>query len=67
MYLSEVPRPHGVVEAARPQLGAVRGDVNAARAVRVPLELPAGLKTDSVKFAVDYKQICTSNVTTKCA
>lgn len=36
----EVPRAHRVVQAAGPQLGAVRGDVDAGRAVGVTLELP---------------------------
>ena len=40
--LSEVPAADRVVQASRPQLGAVVGDVDAARSVRVALELPAG-------------------------
>lgn len=40
--LSEVPAAHRVVQPSRPQLGAVVGDVDAARSVRVALELPAG-------------------------
>jgi len=39
--LPQVPAAHGVVQAARPQLGAVVGDVDAARSVRVALELSA--------------------------
>ena len=38
--LSQVPRPHSVVKPSCPQLGAVRGDVDAAGSVRVALELP---------------------------
>ena len=40
--LSEVPAADRVVQAARPQFGAVVGDVDAARPVCVALELPAG-------------------------
>ena len=39
--LPQVPGAHGVVQAARPQLGAVVRDVDAAGSVRVTLELPA--------------------------
>lgn len=35
--LAQVPRAHGVVQAARPQLRAVRADIDARRAVRVAL------------------------------
>lgn len=38
--LPQVPRAHGVVQASRPQLGAIMGDVYAAGPVRVALELP---------------------------
>ena len=38
--LPQVPGAHGVVQASRPQLGAVMGDVYAAGPVRVALELP---------------------------
>ena len=38
--LPQVPRAHGVVQASRPQLGAVMGDVYAAGPIRVALELP---------------------------
>ena len=38
--LSQVPRPHRVVQPSCPQLGAVRRDVDAAGAVGVALELP---------------------------
>lgn len=37
---AQVPRANCVVESARPQLGTVRRDVDAAGAVRVTLELP---------------------------
>ena len=37
--LAQVPRPDGVVEAARPQLVTLRRDVDAAGAVRVALKL----------------------------
>jgi len=39
--LPEVPGPHGVVQASGPQLGPIVGDVDAAGAVGVALELPA--------------------------
>ena len=42
--LSEVPAADRVVQPSRPQLGAVVGDVDAARSVCVALELPAGRK-----------------------
>ena len=38
--LSQVPRPHSVVQSSRPQLCPVRRDVNAAGSSRVSLELP---------------------------
>lgn len=38
--LPQVPGAHGVVQAPRPQLGAIVGDVYAAGPVRVALELP---------------------------
>ena len=38
--LPQVPAAHSVVQASRPQLGAVMGDVYAAGPVRVALELP---------------------------
>ena len=38
--LPQVPGAHRVVQAPRPQLGAVMGDVYAAGPVRVALELP---------------------------
>lgn len=37
---SQIPRADGVVETACPQLSAIMGDVNAARTIRVTLELP---------------------------
>lgn len=39
--LSQVPGADGVVQATRPQLGAVVRDVYTARAICVTLELPA--------------------------
>ena len=39
--LPQVPGAHRVVQAARPQLGPVVGDVDAAGSVSVALELPA--------------------------
>jgi len=39
-YFSLVPRSHGVVQAAGPQFETVGRQVDAARAVRVSLELP---------------------------
>lgn len=38
--LAQVPGPDRVVQAARPQLGAIVGDVDTAGPVRVALELP---------------------------
>lgn len=38
--LSQVPGADSVVQATRPQLGAVVGDVYTARAICVTLELP---------------------------
>ena len=38
-YLSEIPGPDSVVQAACPELGAVRGDVYTASTVSVALEL----------------------------
>lgn len=43
---SQVPRAHGVIQAAGPQLGPIVRDVYAAGAVGVALELPAG-KSDA--------------------
>lgn len=40
--LPQVPAPHRVIQPPRPQLGAVVGDIDAAGAVRVALELPGG-------------------------
>lgn len=42
--LPQVPGAHGVVQAPRPQLGAVMGDVYAAGPVCVALELPVKAK-----------------------
>ena len=38
--LAQVPGPDRVVQATRPQLGAIVGDVDTAGPVRVALELP---------------------------
>ena len=38
--LPEIPRSHGVVEAAGPQLGPIGRNIDATRAIGVPLELP---------------------------
>ena len=43
--LSEVPAADRVVQASCPELGAVVGDVDAARSICVALELPVGQKT----------------------
>lgn len=42
--LSQVPGANGVVQATRPQLGAVMRNVYTARTICVTLELPAGPK-----------------------
>lgn len=47
--LSEVPAADCVVQPSRPQLGAVVGDIDAARSVRVALELPAGTTTTQTR------------------
>lgn len=40
--LPQVPGTHGVVQATRPQLGTIVGNVYAAGTIRVALELPVG-------------------------
>ncbi len=42
--LSQVPGPHGVVQASSPQLGPIIGDIYTAGPVGVALELSAGTK-----------------------
>ena len=59
--LSEVPAADGVVQSPRPQLGAVVGDVDAARSVCVALELPETTQEQKIKSAKEQKAFPNSN------